>query len=84
MPPMRVVPALDELKHGQAGFSMIPEPAPIQELAFERGKEALGHGVVIAVAHRTHLRDDPDLPAALTKRQRRVRRAMVRVIDHPL
>ena len=43
VPTVRVVPALDELEDGHAGFHLAPEPPAVQELALEGGEEALAH-----------------------------------------
>jgi hypothetical protein len=51
---MGVVPALDELEHGHAGLGLGFEAAAGEQLALERGEEALAHRVVEAVADRTH------------------------------
>jgi hypothetical protein len=42
------VPALDEVEEGHTGLSLVPEAGAIEQLAFERGKEALRHRVVVA------------------------------------
>ena len=44
-----VVPAFDELEDRHARFGLGTERAPVDELALQRGKEALGHGVVEAI-----------------------------------
>ena len=49
---MRVVPGLDELEDGHSGFRLGPEPAPVEKLALQSGKEALAQGIVEAVADR--------------------------------
>ena len=79
MPPARIVPALDELENGDARLSLRTEAAPINKLAFERGEEALAHGVVVAVANRAHGRAHAGLPAAIAKSDGRVLRALVGV-----
>jgi hypothetical protein len=30
------------------------EPAPVEKLAFQRGEEALAHGIVVGVSDRAH------------------------------
>ena len=45
MTTLRVVPAFDEVEHGTLGFGLGLESPPIEQLAFERREEALGHGV---------------------------------------
>lgn len=50
MPPARVVPALNPRKDCQSGFSPDFPAPPGKELAFQDGKETLGHGVDIGVS----------------------------------
>src|SRR5690606_22092590 len=64
---MRVVPALDPLEDRHPGFGLAFEPPTVKHLAFERGEEALGHRVVVGIAHRAHRRHDAGFPAALTE-----------------
>lgn len=49
MPRMRVVPILDELKHGYACLGLSLERATVQQLTLEPREETLGHGIVKAV-----------------------------------
>ena len=49
-----IVPAFDELEAGDAGLSLGPELPAVEQLAFEGGEEALAHGVVVAIADRSH------------------------------
>jgi hypothetical protein len=51
MAAMRVVPALDEVEDRHTRLDLGLEAAPVEQLAFERGEEALIHGVVKTVAH---------------------------------
>ena len=67
-----VVPSFDVLEDRHAGLGLAMEYAPVDELAFEGGEEALGHCVVKAVAHRTHRRYDAHLTAAFPERVRRI------------
>ena len=48
-----VVPSFDELEDDHTGLGLGLEFAPGQEFAFERGEEALAHGVVVGVADRS-------------------------------
>jgi hypothetical protein len=41
MAPARIVPALDEPEDGHAGLRLGLELAPVEQLAFEGGEEAL-------------------------------------------
>src|ERR1700749_1888614 len=50
----RIVEAFDEGECRMARLGLCLEPAAIEELAFERGEEALTHGIVVCVADRTH------------------------------
>ena len=54
MTTLRVVPTFDEVEHGDLGFGWALEATPIEQLTLERGEEALGHGIVEAIAHRSH------------------------------
>ena len=49
---MRVVPALDEVKHRHAGRGLRGEAVAREELTLQGGEEALAHGIVVSVAHR--------------------------------
>ena len=82
MQPYWVVPAFDEAEAGHTRFCLGCEPAAIQQLAFERGKEALAHGVVIDVADRAHRGPHAGFLAALTERQGRVLASLIAVMDH--
>ena len=64
MPPVRVVPALNEVKDRHPGLGLGGEAAAVQELALEGGEEALAEGVVIGVTHAAHGRPDAGLTAA--------------------
>jgi len=46
----RIVEALDEIEERNPRLGLRLEPTPVEELAFERGEEALAHGVVIGVS----------------------------------
>jgi len=48
------------------------EASPVEQLAFERGKETLAHGVVEAIADRAHRGSHPGLRAALAEGERGV------------
>src|SRR5689334_11551802 len=52
--PLRVVPTFDEVKDRHLRLVMGLERTAVQQFAFQGGEEALGHGVVEAVAHRAH------------------------------
>src|SRR5258707_12039946 len=63
MPPVRVVPAFDEVEDGHAGLDLGREATTIQQLALEGRKEALAEGIVVGVAHAPHGRPDARLAA---------------------
>ncbi len=50
---MRVVPAFQPLKDRHLRFGLTAEVASIEQFSFQRGKEALRHGVVCALQRRT-------------------------------
>ena len=74
MPPVRVVPALDEVEDGHAGLGLGREAAAIEQLTLERGEEALAEGVVVGVAHVAHGGPDAGFAAAEAKGDRGVLR----------
>ena len=64
---MGVIPSLDELEDCASRLVMVVEVRAVEQLAFEGGEEALGHGVVEAVPDRAHRRDHAPSPAAFTE-----------------
>ena len=54
----RVVPAFDELEDRHARLGLGHETPARKKLAFQSREEALAHGVVVGVAHRSHGRPD--------------------------
>ena len=68
----RVVPALDVSEHGEPRFGLGLEGGPIEQLAFEAGEEALGHGVVVGVADAAHRRPHAHRLAAAAELKRRM------------
>jgi hypothetical protein len=82
VPAVRVVPTLEKIEDCHLRLGLSVEAVPIQQLALERREEALAHGVVEAVTHRTHRGPHPRLGAALTKGDRGVLRPLVRVVNH--
>ena len=73
-----IVETFDEREGGIARFGLCLEPAAIEKLAFERGEEALAHGIVVCVADRTHRGAHAGVPAAVAE----LDRALVGVVDH--
>src|SRR5947209_422880 len=47
MPTVRVVPALDEVEDGHPRLGLAREATAVQQLALERGEEALTEGIVV-------------------------------------
>ena len=82
MPPVRVVPALDEVEDGHPGLGLGGEAAPVQQLALEGGEETLTEGVVVGVAHAPHGRPDTRLAAAEAKGDRGVLGGFQRSSQH--
>ena len=72
MPPVRVIPALDEVEDSHPGLGLGGEAAAVQQLALEGGEEALTAGIVVGVAHAPHGRADAGLAAAEPKGDRGV------------
>lgn len=81
---MRVVPALDPFEQGHSGLGFRLEPAMLEQLFLERSEHALGHGVVVGVAHRAHRRHHVHLLAAFAERVARILATVVRVVNDVL
>jgi hypothetical protein len=71
MPTVRVVPAFDVLEDGQARSGLGREAVAIEQLALERGEEALAHRVVVRITDRSHRRPDAHQLAATPEGERR-------------
>ncbi len=84
MAAMRIVPTFDELEDRHPRLSPSLEAVAVDELAFKRCEEALGHGVVIAIPHRTHRGAHTHLPAALAEGERGVLATLIGVMDERL
>jgi hypothetical protein len=84
MPPMRVVPAFDEIENGKRSLALRCEVVFGKQLAFERCVEALAHRVIVTIADRSHRRRNAGFSAALSKGDRRVLRSLVRMVDDRL
>ena len=82
MSPARIVETLDELEDGNARLGLRPEATPIEQLAFERGEEALRHCVVVGVSDRPHRGADTRLATAFAELDRGILRALIRMVDH--
>src|SRR6056297_1438390 len=81
MPARGDVPAFNELEAGNTGFGLRPELAAVEQFAFERGEEALAHGVVVAIADRAHRRPDTHFLAPEAEGHGRVLRSLVAMMD---
>src|SRR6516162_11139596 len=68
----RVIEALDEFEHRDPRLGLRLEPAPVEKLAFQRGEEALAHGIVVGVSDRTHRGAHAGLAAAMAELNGRV------------
>src|SRR3989304_535350 len=88
---MGIVPTFDpegtpgrcEMKHRLAGLLPRTQRPTIQELALQRGKEALAECVVVAVADRSHGRPHAGLSATFPESDRSVLAALIGVVNHP-
>ena len=83
MPTMRIVPALDELKHRAASFDRRVECAAVEQLTFQRGEETLAQRVVVAITDGTHGRAHAGVATALPEGERGVLTPLIRVVDDP-
>ena len=81
MPPTRIVKAFDELEDRVARLGLRFEPAASQQLAFQRGKETLGHRIVVGIAYTAHRRPHTRFAAAVAELDGRVLRALIRVMN---
>src|SRR6266852_3884184 len=82
MAAMRIVPTLDEFEDGHARFYLGFEAAAVEQFAFERGKEALAHRVIEAIADGAHRRSHAGLAAALAEGDGSVLATLVRMMNH--
>ena len=77
MAPVRVVPALDEVEDRDARLIVVTETSSIEQLAFQRGEEALAHRVVIAITARAHRRSDSGMATPYPELDRGVLAAVI-------
>ena len=75
-----IAPALDELEAGDPRLGL--ELPAVEQLAFEGGEKALAHGVVVAIADRTHRRANTHFPAAQAEGDGRVLGGFKRSSQH--
>ena len=80
----RVVEALDEVEDCEFGFGGCTESRAVEKLALERRKEALAHGIVVAVTNGAHRRTNAVFATPPTKLDRRVLAALIRMMDHTM
>ena len=80
---MRVVPTLYPLEDRHPRLRLAPEPPTAEHLALQRGKEALGHRVIVGVTDRAHRGHDAGFLAALAEGVARILRSAVRVMNDP-
>src|SRR5260221_10820558 len=76
-----VVEAFDEVERRPFGFGPVDEASAIEQLTFKGGEEALAHGVVVAVTHRTHRRTDAGVAAMATEFRRGVLTPLIGVMN---
>ena len=76
-----VVPALDEGEQLTSSLLVRLETRAGQQFAFERGEEALAHGVVEAIAHCAHRGAYSRFTAASAEGKRGVLTSLIRVVD---
>ena len=72
MTAIRIVPTFDEIKDLQGCVALVAKFATIDQFAFKSRKEAFTHGVVIAIANRSHRGPDAFFSATLAKSDRSV------------
>src|SRR3954464_1001269 len=70
MPPGGIVEAFDEAEAGHACLDRRGKAAPVDEFAFEGGKEALAQGVIVSIPDRAHRGPRAGFLAALAESQR--------------
>src|SRR5687768_3928341 len=81
MAPSWVVPTLDPGEQGCSRLGLALPTAPVDQLAFEAGEEALGHGVVIGVPDRSRRGPHAHFAATAAKGDAGVLAALVGVMD---
>lgn len=84
MPAVRIVPPFNEIEDLCAGVALILEAMKREQLAFERGVEALAHRIIVAITNGSHRRSNPRFLAVLAERDRSILASSVRVVNHVL
>jgi hypothetical protein len=77
-----IIEAFDEGERRIARIGLCLKPAASEKFAFERGEEALAHGIVVCVTDRTHRGAHASVTAAVAELDRTVLRTLVGVMDH--
>ena len=80
---VRIVPALDELKHRELRLGMGAEGHAINKLALMRREEALPHRVFVAIALPVHGGSDTGLLATLSEGDRGELDALIGTFQAP-
>ena len=62
-----IVEGFDVVEDSHAGLGMCAECISVKEFGLQSGKEALAHGIVVAVAYGAHGRANACLGAAFSK-----------------
>ena len=76
-----VVPTLDEGEQLTSSLLVRLEARAGQQFAFERGEEALAHGIVEAIPHCAHRRAPPRFATAPAEGKRGVLTPLIRVVN---
>src|SRR5579859_4950514 len=79
---MGVVPSLKKFEDSESCLALGSETTTVEQLALERGEEALAHRVVKTIADRAHRRPHCGLAAALSEGNRGVLRALIGMMNH--
>src|SRR3954466_11110281 len=70
MPPGGIVEAFDDVEAGHACLDLRGKAAPLEQFAFEGGKEALAQGVIVSIPDRAHRGPHAGFVAAVAESQR--------------
>src|ERR1044071_6267013 len=82
MAPGGIVEAFDEAEAGHARLDLGGEAAPLEQFAFEGGKEALAQGVIVSIPDRAHRGPYAGFLAALAESQRGILATLIGMMDH--
>ena len=80
-----VVPTLNPGEDSHAGLRLGLEAVALDELGLQAGEEALGHRVVVGIAHGAHRGANAHLPAALAEGKadgRAAARELIRLVEN--